>query len=425
MVKLAVPKKQFKLSENLKLLEKQHFQVSILPFLGTNRLMSGNVENNVSLNILGGYSQAINGFEIGGLLNIVRNNVKWAQIAGLSNITGGSTSGIQIAGLLNNNRKSVKGLQIAGITNIVYDTILGVQIAGMLNVLHGKMNGAQISGFANYTDKNVDGVQLGGFVNYALKDVKFAQIAGFTNFGRNVGGVQIAGFSNVSAGKVGGLQISGFANFADTVKSAQLAGFMNVSREEITGVQISSFLNIAKKVKGVQLAFLNFGDTVTGASIGFLSIVRKGYHQGEISANELINANFTFKTGTKRFYNIFTYGRALPNKQISSFGYGLGTEISSKKRFFFNTDITVNQLNENSKVFRNLNLLSKIDLNFGFRIFNKSAISFGPSANFMISQTNTGIENLIIDLAPTPLYKYEDLNFIAQFWLGGRITIRI
>jgi len=297
LVKFAVPKKQFKLSENLQFLEKQHFQVSLLPYFGTNRLMSGNVENNVSINIFGGYSHAVKGLELGGLLNIVRNDVKWIQIAGLSNITGGNTEGIQIAGLLNNNRKSVKGLQVAGIANVVFDTISGVQLAGVLNVLRGKMNGAQVSGIANYTNKNVDGVQFTGLVNYAQKDVKFSQIAGFTNFGHNVGGAQIAGFSNVSTGKVGGVQISGFANFADTVKSAQLAGFMNVSRKEISGVQICAFLNVAKKVKGVQLAFLNFSDTVTGASIGFLSFVRKGYHQGEISANELFYTNFSFKTG--------------------------------------------------------------------------------------------------------------------------------
>ncbi|RLD78015.1 MAG: hypothetical protein DRJ10_11010, partial [Bacteroidetes bacterium] len=425
VVKFAVPKKQFSLSENLKFLEKQHFQVSILPNLGTNRLMSGNVENNISLNILGGYSHSVKGFEIGGLLNIVRNDVKWAQIAGLGNITGGQTSGVQIAGLVNNNRKSVTGWQLAGITNIVFDTIKGVQLAGIVNVLKGKMNGVQISGIANYTDQNVDGVQLTGFLNYAQKDVKFAQVAGFTNIGQNVGGAQIAGFSNVSTGKVGGVQISGFANFADTVKSAQLSGFMNISKKEIAGIQISTFLNVAQKVKGVQLAFLNIADTVSGASIGFLSFVRKGYHQGEISANELFYTNFSFKTGTKRFYNILTAGIDPVDTEFWTIGYGIGTEFTSKKHFFFGIDLTANQLNERSKEFENINLLTKMDLNFGWSIFKKSAITFGPSISFMMSQTNTGTENLIKDLPQNPIYTYEDPNYLGQLWIGWRVAVRL
>ncbi|RLD79967.1 MAG: hypothetical protein DRJ10_08050, partial [Bacteroidetes bacterium] len=425
LVKLVVPEKQFNLSENLKFLEKQHVQFSILPNIGTNRLMSGNVENNISLNILGGYSHSVNGVEIGGLLNIVRYDVKLLQIAGLSNITGGNTKGVQLAGLLNNNRKSVKGLQVAGVANIVFDTISGVQLAGLINVLKGKMNGAQISGIANYTNKNVDGVQISGIVNYTQKDVKFTQIAGFTNFGHNVGGAQIAGFSSVATGKVGGVQISGFANFADTVKSAQLAGFMNVSRKEISGVQISAFLNVAKKVKGVQFAFLNISDTVSGASIGFMSFVRKGYHQGEISANELFYTNFSFKTGTKHFYNIFTAGIDPVDTEFWTFGYGFGTEFTSRKSFLFGIDITANQLNERSKPFKNINLLSKVDFNFGFRLFRKSAITFGPSVSFMKSQTNSGTENLIKDLPPNPVYTYEYTDFIGQLWLGARVAIRI
>ena len=139
LVKFAVRKRQFNLSSNLEFIEKQHFQVSLIPNFGTNKLMSGNVENNISFNILGGYSYAVNGFELGGLLNIVRTDVKTVQIAGFANVVGGNTIGVQLAGFMNNNRQSVTGIQIAGFSNIVLDTIKGVQLSGFSNVLKGKM----------------------------------------------------------------------------------------------------------------------------------------------------------------------------------------------------------------------------------------------------------------------------------------------
>jgi len=88
-------------------------------------------------------------------------------------------------------------------------------------------------------------------------------------------------------------------------------------------------------------------------------------------------------------------------------------------------DITANQLNERSKAFRNANLLTKMNLNLGFRVFKKSAITFGPSINFMVSQINSGTENLIKDLPKNPIYTYTDPNFIGQLWIGWRVAIRI
>jgi hypothetical protein len=41
------------------------FQLSVLPFLGTNKLLSGSIENRVSVNILMGYSAGVRKMEFG------------------------------------------------------------------------------------------------------------------------------------------------------------------------------------------------------------------------------------------------------------------------------------------------------------------------------------------------------------------------
>jgi hypothetical protein len=133
------------ISDNLVIHENRMFQVSLVPNLGTNRKLSGSIDNSFSFNILAGYSGGVTGFELGGLLNIVQRNVNGSQVSGLANIVGGNTRFFQLAGMLNLNSGSVVGTQVAGFSNVVLDTIHGVQIAGFNNTLHGYMDGIQIS----------------------------------------------------------------------------------------------------------------------------------------------------------------------------------------------------------------------------------------------------------------------------------------
>jgi len=424
LVKFAVKKRQFNLSKNLAFLEKQHFQASLLPSIGTNRLMSGNVENNISLNALAGYSYALKGFELGWLLNIVRTDVTGLQIAGFSNLVGGNTRGIQFAGFMNNNRQSVTGIQIAGFSNIVLDTIKGVQFSGFSNILKGKMDGLQLAGFSNITTENVDGVQASGFLNFSRKDVRFAQLTGFLNIGKNVGGAQLSGFANYAHGKIGGVQAAGFLNVAKQVNSAQLAGFMNVSTKEITGVQASCF-NFAKKVKGVQLGFLNIADTVSGSSIGFLSFVKKGMHKFEFSMNDNLYGNISFKTGTHRFYNIFTGGTHVENTDFWTVGYGLGTEIRTKSRFYIDFDVTGSHVNEGFEAFKYFNFNAKFEPRFGWRIFKSSGITVGPSVNIFITEWTDNEGNYLSKFAPYELFSSYEGGLKISGWIGASISIRL
>lgn len=119
-------------------------QVSFTPGLSSNGRMNGQVVNNFSFNVLGGYSGGVNGAEIAGISNIDKKDVQYAQVAGVVNLVGGN----------------MKGVQVGGVQNTVLNNASGVQIGGVVNYTKGAFTGVQVSGLVNYT-KRLKGVQIG------------------------------------------------------------------------------------------------------------------------------------------------------------------------------------------------------------------------------------------------------------------------
>lgn len=126
------------------------FQASLLPFIGTNHQLSGNVINDVSVNLLAGYSLGVNLFELGLGLNVVRWDVNGLQAAGIANLVG----------------RDVKGLQVAGMANMAIGSITGVQAAGFVNLTAEDFRGLQIS-VVNVTGRDLYGWQLASGLNVA------------------------------------------------------------------------------------------------------------------------------------------------------------------------------------------------------------------------------------------------------------------
>lgn len=126
-----------------KFFAKRSCQISFLPVLGTNGLLSPQITNNYSVNLLGGYTGGLKGIELGGLVNIDKRNVQGFQASGLFNVVGGS----------------VRGIQLAGLDNVVLDSMKGFQAAGLINSARVS-HGIQVSGLINYTHR-LKGVQLG------------------------------------------------------------------------------------------------------------------------------------------------------------------------------------------------------------------------------------------------------------------------
>lgn len=347
-----VPSKSITMADNVQVIEERFAQISFLPFLGSNRFVSGMLTNRFSLNVLAGYSGGVRGIEVGGLLNMNRGDMKGVQIGGFGNIVGKNTEGVQVGGFFNVTAEKMTGLQVAGFTNIAVDTIQGIQISGFANFLRRGMIGSQVAGFANFTSQNVDGLQVAGFANVAIKDVKLGQISGFANYCQDVGGVQVAGFTNVASG---------------TNRAVQVAGF----------------LNYATDLHGLQLSVINVADTVSaGVPIGFFSFVRKGFHPIEIFADELFWFNLAFKTGINAFYNAFSAGF---NNELSYVGYGLGTQGYITPRFAIG-------LETNARVFVSTGTTTElkgsqgqIKATFNYKIARHFTITAGPSFNVMIN----------------------------------------
>jgi hypothetical protein len=156
------------------------WQISLLPGIGTNGILSGLVQNKLSINLIGGYNGSLDGAEFGGFLNVLKSNMHGAQFSGFGNLVGGEVNGAQFGGFFNHNLSSMNGIQCAGFYNMNHGFVNGIQMAGFMNVAN-EIKGMQVAGFLNIARK-VQGMQL-GIVNIA--DTVNGFMFGIFNFVRN------------------------------------------------------------------------------------------------------------------------------------------------------------------------------------------------------------------------------------------------
>lgn len=375
------------------------FQVSFLPFFGTNGRLSGNVINNYSFNILGGYSLGVRNVEVSGFVNIDRGDVSWLQLAGFGNLVG--------------------------------QNVYGVQASGFFNLNRGATNAWQMTGFMNLNFGETRGVQLAGFTNTNFNSTRAIQIAGFHNSSKGPSeGAQIAGFSNVQRGEYHGPQIAGFINVnTKGINGLQLAGFANIAKGKVEGSQLSGFFNYAKKVKGVQLGLINISDSLGGVPLGLINYVKHGYHKLEVSADEVFYTNLAFRTGVKNFYTILFAGikpdPAPDNVNVWTSGYGLGTERRITERLRANIDITSQHISKGSFTHAT-NLLNKIHVGLDFSIRNKISIYAGATLNgYLTEKSFTDYPVLFSNQTPSIFYDHtvgSDRNL--KVWLGWKVGLR-
>lgn len=361
--------------------EKQRdIQVTFITPLGTNGLDSYKTTNKVSLNIFAGVSGGLKGVELGGFANVIMNDVYGLQMAGFSNVVLGNVTGVQYGGFTNYSGGNLLGVQFAGFTNFNLKDAKGAQLSGFLNTNMGNFKGGQLAGFANYNHKDMRGVQGSGFVNV------------------NTGNFQ----------------------------GAQMAGFGNVTVGDVKGVQLSGFFNYARKVKGIQLSFLNIADSVDGASIGFLSIVRKGLHQVEVSTDELSYSNVSIRTGTHRFYNIFSIGMApMAKGLVWNLGYGVGTSFRINDKLRTDVTLSAHHINVN-EFYSATSELYKLYWGVEYKLWNKCFIAAGPTFNMYLTDALLPeYTKTYSKIAPYNMFNFTNsYDFNLKGWVGGRVAIR-
>lgn len=369
------------------------FQASLTPGLSSHGIMSSQVINNFSLNVLGGYTAGSNGFEIAGLFNITKGDVKKLQFAGLFNQVGGSVAGIQMAGLLNDVRGRKKGLQAAGLLNRVKNEAEGLQLAGLCNLTVRDLKGMQAAGLLNHVKNDAKGLQLAGLCNLTVKDMK---------------GMQAAGLVNVTGKNHGGLQIAGIANM--------------VSRQ-LKGVQIAGLFNYAKKMEGFQLGLINIADTSSGYSLGLVNIVKHGYHKISIFANETVNTNISIKTGNANLYTILFAGlNASRNDKIKTAGLGLGHDFIFSKRVAVGLELTGQFLYLGN--WDSSNILNRVQGNLQFELFKGFSIFGGPAYAIYSGDAPAGssVPGYKQNVAPS---RYTSFGNATKGWFGFNAGITI
>jgi hypothetical protein len=332
----------------------------------------------------------VKGIEVGGLLNITRNQISGVQVGGLGNIVGGRGKGWQIGGLGNFDLGKFEGVQFGGLFNYVPDTISGLQVGGLANVVIGRIKGVQIAGLTNVVTHHCDGWQVSGLFNLTLMDVRKVQVSGLVNYGRNMDGLQ-------------------------------LAGLMNVARRHNSGVQIAGLVNYATTLHGLQLGLINVSNTVeSGVPIGLFSYVQEGYHLFELSGNEIFYGNVAFKSGTRSFYNFVQFGMGSDYKIQGS--YGIGTIFTLKKKLSMNIDASAGFVYHPTDTIYH-GFLLKFNPALEYRFARHFAIFGGPAYNFFLfskgepSATSRG-------LSYYDFYFKSTENASIQMWIGGVLGVR-
>lgn len=393
----------------------REWQVSLLPKVGTNRGMSGNVSNDWSLNILAGYSLGNQRLEVAGVGNITRRFMHGAQVAGVFNELRGSATGIQVAGLWNRTGDTLRGIQVAGLYNFARRAPgVSLQVAGGANTLRRGSVPVQLAGVANFGD-TLRGLQAAGLWSRA-RVLRGVQVNGaWSHAHRADAGVQFAGlYNSVSSGTVNG-QAAALSNSADTLRGLQAAALSNRARV-LRGVQMGLFNHAEELRGGVQLGLLNTSK-------------RGGYVVLEGSANELTWANLTFKSGVAAFYTSFTAGIRPDTsaEKIWTFGMGFGTRARLTRWLGLSLDLTQRHLST-GRFDAAVQEWSQAALTFDLRLGRHLSLAFGPSANLLLADPAyaDAAENRR-RLVPTQLPHGLDLDKDPWLsgWVGGVAAVRV
>jgi hypothetical protein len=387
-------------------------QFSLVPFVGTNHRLSGNVINDYSFNMIGGYSLGVRKAELGGVFNLDRGDVEIVQLAGAFNTVAGKMSGVQVAGIFNANFGGMEGAQAAGIANINWNSSRYFSVAGVMNFTRISSEGVHIAGVGNFTLGQQKGPHTAGLFNFSTGDA---------------GPLNVAGLMNFTAKNSRGLQLSGLLNFTGkNHKGAQITGALNFTGKKLSGTQIG-LVNYATKVNGGQLGLINVTDSINGIPIGLFSIVLKGYHKFEISADEIFYTNIAFRSGVRQFYNIFTAG-AKPETfeedyTFWTFGYGIGTARKIARWLYLNIDATANQVVDQQKI-EKVHLLNKLYLGFDVQATRHFSLTFGATLNGYVTKNDQEYAPLFTKYEPSIIHERDFGSRHLQMWWGGKVGLR-
>lgn len=340
------------------------FSFSLVPPISTNKLLSFNTVNKVSLNALVGYSKGVRYAEVGGLINVDHGDVRYAQIGGLGNWVSGSATGAQIGGLYTITGQNVTGLQIGGLLSKTRDTVTGAQVGGLVA-------GAD----------HIRGLQLGGL------------------YSKN--------------NRIEGLQLSGLFSYSQHVSGTQISGLLNYART-MEGFQLS-FINIARDAKGIPLGFFSYvrnGYHKIELSANEMRMVNLGFRTGVDYFHNIVFAGIGIDE----------------NNRAWTYGYGLGARFKLGNKWKLNTDITAQQVNPVNGSPAYLNLVNKMLVAAEFCPGKHFSIAIGPSYNIRVADTRSSTYNTVMDTRLIHYMSDQDEGGLSTMntktWIGAGISLK-
>ncbi|MEL6346529.1 MAG: hypothetical protein AAFV53_25685 [Myxococcota bacterium] len=317
--------------------------VDVVPLVGTSSWAQGRDRRSLSLNLIAGYTGAVEGIELGMGLNI--------------------------------NRLYMHGVQLSGFGNLVGEDVEGIQLTNGINLVGGSVDGIQLSGGVNMVGGSVDGFQAGAGANVAGLDVDGFQAAGGVNVaGGSVDGVQAAVGVNVAGGVVDGFQAAAGVNVSGGVDGVQLAP-VNVAAGHVDGIQVG-LVNVARS---------------SDFSLGLVNIIWEGRTHVDVWATEDGFGNVALKHGGETFHYLYGVGyRSGPEEDQFAWSpiIGAGGHFTLAERLYLDADLYARHVNESEGWTNSLNTQTTGRLVAGLSLGHRLAIFAGPSYNVRISATD-------------------------------------
>lgn len=364
--------------------EERLAQVSFVYPIGTGGVDAVSYSNKFSLNIIGGINGGVNGIELGSVFNVNQGDVNGAQLSGVCNLTSGSSTGIILSGVANVTLQSSKGAMSSGVLN-TSKSHDGALVSGVFNIVQDSSTGAMVSGVLN-TSKSHDGASVSGVFNV------------------------IRGASN-------GAMISGVLNYSGSHEGLQLST-INIASKEMNGAQIG-VINVSNKSKGTQFGVINIANSADSIiPIGIISVVKGGYFAFELSSNELLLTNLSYKMGVEKFHTIFRAGIGMSNsKEHISYGMGFGSIFTIKDNHKLNVELVCDQLIYNKNWEGDLNLMNHLNINYQYQITDFLSVKAGPSLrNYVTDRKINGEFNTI--QVPYTIFERTGETVKTSTWIG-------
>jgi hypothetical protein len=144
-------------------------------------------------------------------------------------------------------------------------------------------------------------------------------------------------------------------------------------------------------------------------------------------STESLYGILSFKTGTRKFYNILSVGGGYRDgKSLFAWGYGVGTLVAISSKVDFGVEGLCYQVNEGEWHTSRLNLLNKVNLTVAWNIARHFTLFGGPTWNVTVSDVWDEFGDPIeAHIAPWSVFdETTDNGYNVKLYPGGILGFR-